>query len=53
MYESTANLVETIMRDPPPIAGQGLWNLLDAAVVLLYGASSYISVIENEISVEI
>ncbi len=46
-------VVESIMREPASIPGQGLWNLLDAAVVLLYGASSYISVIEDEISGEI
>jgi adenine-specific DNA-methyltransferase len=45
-------VVETIINEPPSIPGQGLWNLLDAVVVLLYGASLYISIIENKISAE-
>ncbi|MGO9118363.1 MAG: Eco57I restriction-modification methylase domain-containing protein [Desulfomonilaceae bacterium] len=45
-------VVQTIMSGPPSIPGEGLWNLLDAVVILLYGASSYISIIENKISAE-
>ena len=45
-------VVETIMSEPPSIPGEGLWNLLDALVVLLYRASSYISIIEDKISAE-
>ena len=45
-------VVQTIMSGPPSIPGEGLWNLLDAVVILLYGASSYISIIENKISGE-
>ncbi len=45
-------VVETIVNEPPSVPGQGLWNLLDGAVILLYGASSHISIIEDEISTE-
>jgi hypothetical protein len=45
-------VVKTIINEPPSIPGEGLWNLLDAVVVLLYRASSYISIVENKISAE-